>query len=104
MQGNTHATAIYAAHDWTHRGLLEVVQHAFLEDEPAPVLRLVLASLLGEPALALGVEEGFGQVALAVWYLELFLLDTLKQLLIGGGGGGIVRVALIVLNSSNCQS
>ena len=64
-----------------HCGLLEVVENALLEDEPATVLRLVLSSLLCEPALSLWVEEGLCQVPLSSRHLEFLSLHILIQLL-----------------------
>ena len=64
-----------------HCGLLEVVEHAFFENEPPLVLRLVLASLLRQPTLPLGVKERLGQIPVSVRYLELLFAHVLKELL-----------------------
>ena len=65
----------------THAGLLEVVEHPFLENEPPLVLGLVLPSLLGQPATSLRVEESLGQTPLSLRHLELLLFHTLKRFL-----------------------
>ena len=76
--------------DPTHAGLFEVVEHPLLEDEPSTMLGLVLASLLCQPTLSLGVEEGLCQATLTIGNFELFLLDVLIEFLhvrmcVGGG-------------------
>ena len=68
--------------------MFEVVEHALFEDEPAPVFRLVLSSLLCEPALPFWIEEGLRQVTLSPWHLELLPLHILIQLLRREGGRG----------------
>ena len=65
----------------THAGLFEVVEHPLLEDEPSAMFGLVLASLLCQPSLSLGVEEGLRQTTLAIGNFELFLLNILIEFL-----------------------
>lgn len=65
----------------THAGLFEVVEHPLLKDEPSAMFGLVLASLLRQPSLSLGVEEGLRQTTLTIGNFELFLLDILVEFL-----------------------
>ena len=74
------------------RSLFEVVEHAFLQNEPPLVLRLVLAALLGEPALSLWVEESLRQVTVSVGDLELLFLHIIKQILPREVERGYVRI------------
>ena len=52
------------------------------------MFRLVLSSLLCEPALPFWIEEGLRQVTLSPWHLELLPLHILIQLLRREGGRG----------------
>ena len=65
----------------TYTSLFEVVEHAFFENEPAPMLGLVLPSFLCQPPFSLWVEECLCQPSLAIRYLELLLLDILIEFL-----------------------
>ena len=83
--------------------LLEVVEDTVLEDEPALPLALHLPSLLGQPALSLGVEEGLCQL-IAVWYLKCLFLDALVQTLsiVRDAGVSAKGVCLCVCTTCVC--
>lgn len=72
----SHSTTVL-----THAGLFEVVEHSLLEDEPSPMLGLVLASLFCQPSLSLRVEEGLCQSTLTIRNFELLFLDIIIELL-----------------------
>ena len=61
--------------------MLEVVEHSFFKDEPSLVLRLVLASLLGQPSFPLGVEERLCEVSVPIRNLKLLLSNILEEIL-----------------------
>ena len=65
----------------SHCGLLEVVEHPFLQNEPSLMLRLILPSLLGQPSLSLGVEKCLRKSPISIWNLKLLSLHIFVELL-----------------------